>query len=206
MKIYDVTAPIHSDMPVYKNKPEKKPSIKTDTNGHVTESRISIDLHTGTHVDAPLHMFNEGETIETIDIKQLVRQVKVFDLTDAEENISYDDIKDLDIEENDFVIFKTKNSWDEEFNFDFIYVAADAAKHLAEKKIAGVAIDALGIERAQEGHPTHRTLMGNGVIIMEGLRLKDIEPGQYFMVAAPLNVQKTDASPARVLLFDEMIG
>lgn len=206
MKIYDVTAPIHSDMPVYKNKPEKKPSIKTDTNGHVTESRISIDLHTGTHVDAPLHMFNEGETIETIDIKQLVRQVKVFDLTDAEENISYDDIKDLDIEENDFVIFKTKNSWDEGFNFEFIYVAADAAKHLAEKKIAGVAIDALGIERAQEGHPTHRTLMGNGVIIMEGLRLKDIEPGQYFMVAAPLNVQKTDASPARVLLFDEMIG
>lgn len=206
MKIYDVTAPIHSDMPVYKNKPEKKPSIKTDTNGHVTESRISIDLHTGTHVDAPLHMFNEGETIETIDIKQLVRQVKVFDLTDAEENISYDDIKDLDIEENDFVIFKTKNSWDEEFNFEFIYVAADAAKHLAEKKIAGVAIDALGIERAQEGHPTHRTLMGNGVIIMEGLQLKDIEPGQYFMVAAPLNVQKTDASPARVLLFDEMIG
>ncbi|KON91459.1 cyclase family protein [Rossellomorea marisflavi] len=206
MKIYDVTAPIHSDMPVYKNKPEKKPSIKTDTNGHVTESRISIDLHTGTHVDAPLHMFNEGETIETIDIKQLVRPVKVFDLTDAEENISYDDIKDLDIEENDFVIFKTKNSWDEGFNFEFIYVAADAAKHLAEKKIAGVAIDALGIERAQEGHPTHRTLMGNGVIIMEGLRLKDIEPGQYFMVAAPLNIQKTDASPARVLLFDEMIG
>ncbi|KQU59693.1 cyclase family protein [Rossellomorea marisflavi] len=206
MKIYDVTAPIHSDMPVYKNKPEKKPSIKTDTNGHVTESRISIDLHTGTHVDAPLHMFNEGETIETIDIKQLVRPVKVFDLTDAEENISYEDIKDLAIEENDFVIFKTKNSWDEEFNFEFIYVAADAAKHLAEKKIAGVAIDALGIERAQEGHPTHRTLMGNGVIIMEGLRLKDIEAGQYFMVAAPLNVQKTDASPARVLLFDEMIG
>jgi arylformamidase len=206
MKIYDVTAPIHSDMPVYKNKPEKKPSIKTDTNGHVTESRISIDLHTGTHVDAPLHMFNEGETIETIDIKQLVRPVKVFDLTGAEENISYDDIKDLDIEENDFVIFKTKNSWDEEFNFEFIYVAADAAKHLAEKKIAGVAIDALGIERAQEGHPTHRTLMGNGVIIMEGLRLKDIEAGQYFMVAAPLNVQKTDASPARVLLFDKMIG
>ncbi len=206
MKIYDVTAPIHSDMPVYKNKAEKKPSIKTDTNGHVTESRISIDLHTGTHVDAPLHMFNEGETIETIDIKQLVRPVKVFDLTDAEENISYEDIKDLAIEENDFVIFKTKNSWDEEFNFEFIYVAADAAKHLAEKKIAGVAIDALGIERAQEGHPTHRTLMGNGVIIMEGLRLKDIEAGQYFMVAAPLNVQKTDASPARVLLFDEMIG
>jgi arylformamidase len=206
MKIYDVTAPIFNGMPVYKNKPEKQPTIDTNTNGHVTESRISMDVHTGTHVDAPLHMINEGETIETIDIEQLVRPVKVFDLTKADEKISLKDIKGLEIEENDFILFKTKNSWDTEFNFEFIYVAEDAATYLADKKISGVGIDALGIERAQEGHPTHRSLMGSGVIIMEGLQLKDIEAGQYFMVAAPLKIENTDASPARVLLFDELIG
>ncbi|MGD6956373.1 cyclase family protein [Rossellomorea aquimaris] len=206
MKIYDVTAPIFNGMPVYKNKPEKQPAIDTKTNGHVTESRISMDVHTGTHVDAPLHMINEGETIETIDIEQLVRPVKVFDLTKVDEKISLKDIKGLEIEENDFILFKTKNSWDTEFNFEFIYVAEDAAAYLADKKISGVGIDALGIERAQEGHPTHRSLMGSGVIIMEGLQLKDIEAGQYFMVAAPLKIENTDASPARVLLFDELIG
>ncbi len=206
MKIYDVTAPIFNGMPVYKNKPEKQPRIETNTNGHVTESRLSMDVHTGTHVDAPLHMINDGETIETIDIEKLVRPVKVFDVTEVDEKISLKDIEGLEIEENDFILFKTKNSWDTEFNFEFIYVAEDAAAYLADKKISGVGIDALGIERAQEGHPTHRSLMGSGVIIMEGLQLKDIKAGQYFMVAAPLKIQNTDASPARVLLFDEMIG
>ena len=206
MKIYDVTAPIFNGMPVYKNKPEKQPRIETNTNGHVTESRLSMDVHTGTHVDAPLHMINDGETIETIDIEKLVRPVKVFDVTEVDEKISLKDIEGLEIEENDFILFKTKNSWDTEFNFEFIYVSEDAAAYLADKKISGVGIDALGIERAQEGHPTHRSLMGSGVIIMEGLQLKDIKAGQYFMVAAPLKIQNTDASPARVLLFDEMIG
>lgn len=206
MKIYDITAPIFNGMPVYKNKPEKQPEINTNTNGHVTESRISMDVHTGTHVDAPLHMINDGETIETIDIQQLVRPVKVLDLTSVEEKITKKDIENYDIQENDFLLFKTKNSWDTEFNFEFIYVAEDAAAYLKEKKVAGTGIDSLGIERAQEGHPTHRTLMGSRIIIMEGLQLKEIEEGSYFMVAAPLKIEGTDASPARVILMDELIG
>ncbi|MCP3738574.1 cyclase family protein [Rossellomorea sp. BNER] len=205
MKMYDITAPIFNGMPVYKNKPEKQPSIDTNTNGHVTESRISLDVHTGTHVDAPLHMINDGETIETIAIDELVRPVKVLDLSTVEGKISKADIEGYDIQKDDFLLLKTKNSWDTEFNFEFIYVAEDAAGYLADKGIKGVGIDALGIERAQEGHPTHRTLMGNGVIIMEGLQLKDIEEGEYFMVAAPLKIQNTDASPARVLLFDQKL-
>lgn len=206
MKIYDITAPIFNGMPVYKNKPEKQPEINTNTNGHVTESRISMDVHTGTHVDAPLHMINDGETIETIDIQQLVRTVKVLDLTSVEEKITKKDLENYDIQENDFLLFKTKNSWDTEFNFEFIYVAEDAAAYLKEKKVAGTGIDSLGIERAQEGHPTHRTLMGSRIIIMEGLQLKEIEEGSYFMVAAPLKIEGTDASPARVILMDELIG
>lgn len=203
MKIYDVTAPIYEGMPVYKNKEEKQPKITTVTNGHVTESRISLDVHTGTHIDAPLHMINDGDTIETIPIEKLIRPCKVFDLTNVEEKITKEDIEHLPIEKNDFILFKTKNSYDEEFNFSFIYVAECAAHYLVEKEIAGVAIDALGIERAQEGHPTHRTLMSNGIIIMEGLRLKEVPEGEYLMIAAPLKILGTDASPARVVLVKE---
>ncbi|RDI41234.1 cyclase family protein [Falsibacillus pallidus] len=206
MKIYDVTAPIFKGMPVYKNKPEKQPDIKTDTNGHVTESRISLDVHTGTHVDAPLHMINDGETIETIDIEQLVRPCKVMDLTKLDGKITKNDIESYDIQKGDFLLFKTKNSFDQEFNFEFIYLAEDAAQHLAHLGVAGVGIDALGIERAQEGHPTHKVLMNNHVIIIEGLQLQDVEEGTYFMIAAPLKIQGTDASPARILLLDQIIA
>jgi arylformamidase len=202
MKIYDVTAPIFEGMPVYKNKNEKQPEIKTVTNGHVTESRISLDVHTGTHVDAPLHMMNDGATIESIQIEQLIRPCKVFDLTHLEEKIQEKDIQHLSIEKGDFVLFKTKNSFDETFNFDFIYVAQCASRLLAERHIAGVGIDALGIERAQEDHPTHRTLMEKNIIIIEGLRLKEVPEGNYFMVAAPLKIMGTDASPARIVLIE----
>jgi arylformamidase len=204
MKIYDVTAPIFEGMPVYKNKPEKQPKFSTVTNDYVTESRVDMDVHTGTHIDAPLHMVKNGETFETISLEKLVGTCKVFDVTNVEDKILKADITHLDIQENDFVLFKTKNSFDEAFNFEFIYVAEDAAQYLAEKKVRGVGIDALGVERSQPGHPTHKTLFGNNIIIIEGLRLKDVPEGQYFMVAAPLKLVGTDAAPARVLLFENL--
>jgi arylformamidase len=204
MKIYDVTAPIFEGMPVYKNKPEKQPKFSTVTNDYVTESRVDMDVHTGTHIDAPLHMVKNGETFETISLEKLVGTCKVFDVTNVDDKISKADIAHLDIQENDFVLFKTKNSFDDAFHFEFIYVAEDAAQYLAEKKVRGVGIDALGVERSQPGHPTHKTLFGNNIIIIEGLRLKDVPEGQYFMVAAPLKLVGTDAAPARVLLFENL--
>ncbi|MFC3040383.1 cyclase family protein [Virgibacillus xinjiangensis] len=202
MKMYDVSAEIYEGMPVYKNKEEKQPKISTVTNGHVTESRIDLDLHTGTHVDSPLHMINDGETMETINIEDLVGKVKLFDVTHVEDRITKEDIEGFPIERGDFILFKTKNSQEEAFDFDFIFVAADAAEYLAEVGIKGVGIDGLGIERSQPEHPTHRTLFEHRIIIAEGLRLLDVPEGEYFMVAAPLRIKGTDASPARVLLFE----
>jgi arylformamidase len=204
MKMYDVTAPIFEGMPVYKNKPEKQPKFTTVTNDYVTESRVDMDVHTGTHIDAPLHMVKNGETFETISLEKLVGVCKVFDLTNVDDKISKADIAQLDIQENDFVLFKTKNSLEDAFNFEFIYVAEDAAQYLAEKKVRGVGIDALGVERNQPGHPTHKILFGNNVIVIEGLRLKEVPEGKYFMVAAPLKLVGTDAAPARVLLFENL--
>ncbi|MEA3321326.1 MULTISPECIES: cyclase family protein [Bacillaceae] len=202
MKVYDVSSPIYTGMPVYKNKPEKQPKQTTNTNGYVTETRLELDVHTGTHVDAPLHMVVDGETIETLPLDKLVGPCKVFDLTGVEDRITVKDIEGLDIQKDDFLLFKTKNSFDEEFNFDFVFVAEDAAAYLAEIGVSGVGVDALGIERSQEGHPTHKTLFANGVIIIEGLRLKDIAEGEYIMCAAPLKLSGVDASPARIVLMD----
>lgn len=205
MNIYDVSMTIREGMIVYKDTKEKQPKITTKTNGHVTESRIDMDLHTGTHIDSPLHMINDGETMETISIEDLVGPVKVFDVSKAGDSIDKADIEGLDIKEGDFVLFKTKNSFHEsdDFDFDFTFVAADAAEHLADIGIKGVGIDALGIERSQPEHPTHRTLFQNRIIIIEGLRLKEVPQGGYFMVAAPLKIDGTDASPARILLMDK---
>lgn len=202
MKMYDVTGAIYEGMTVYKNKPEKQPKVNQVTDGYVTETRLEFDVHTGTHIDAPLHMVVDGDTFETIPLDNLVGQCKVFDLKEVENGVSKADLERLDIQKGDFVLLKTKNSFEETFNFDFIYLAQDGAEYLSELGVRGVGIDSLGIERSQEGHPTHKTLFANDIIIIEGLRLKEIEQGGYFMVAAPLKLVGTDASPARVLLFE----
>ncbi|MED1594763.1 MULTISPECIES: cyclase family protein [Bacillus] len=204
MKIYDITAPIFEGMTVYKNKPEKQPQFSRTTNAHVTESRITLDVHTGTHIDAPLHMINEGATFESIPLEKLVGPVKVFDLTTVEDGITITDLQHLDIQENDFILFKTRNSFEDEFNYEFIFLKEDGAHYLAERNIRGVGIDALGVERSQPGHPTHKALFDANIILIEGLRLKNVPADPYFMVAAPLKLVGTDASPARVLLFKDI--
>lgn len=200
--MYDVTGTIYEGMTVYKNKPEKQPKLNQVTNGYVTETRLELDVHTGTHIDAPLHMVVNGDTFEAIPLESLVGQCKVFDLTDVEDGITKKDLEKFQIEKNDFILLKTKNSYEDTFNFDFIYLAQDGAEYLSEIGVRGVGIDTLGIERSQEGHPTHKTLFAHKIIIIEGLRLKDIEQGDYFMVAAPLKLVGTDGAPARVLLFE----
>lgn len=205
MKIYDISSPIFEGMPVYKNKPEKQPKIKSVTNAHVTESRLELDVHSGTHIDAPLHMVNDGETFETIPLEDLVGPVKVLDFMHIKDGITREDLEKFNLQEQDFVLFKTKNSLDEDFNPEFIYLKESGANYLAELKIRGVGIDALGVERSQPNHPTHKALFGANIIVIEGLRLSEVVAGSYFMVAAPLKLIGTDAAPARVILIDEYL-
>ena len=201
--IYDISMTINQEMMVYKNKEEKKPVIKQvnffDKDGNY-ESVLSMNLHTGTHIDYPLHMIEKGNTSNTEDLSVLTGKAKVFDLTHLKEKISLTDIEYLDIKKNDFVLFKTKNSLTEEFDYNFIYLDESGAKYLKEKEIRGVGIDALGIERAQENHPTHKLLLSSNIIILEGLRLKDIKEDEYQLFCLPLKIAKVEASPVRAIL------
>lgn len=201
--IIDITLPIYEGMPVYKNKPEKQPTIKETQSGHVHESRICIDVHTGTHIDAPLHMIQNGETIETIELNKLVGPCRVIDLTHVKEQITRADLTPFDINENEIILFKTQNSFDKKFNFNFIFLEVSGADYLAERGIHLVGIDSLGIERSQEGHPTHKKLFESNIIIIEGLKLDHVKPGPYTLYAAPLKLQGIDAAPARVFLIEE---
>ncbi len=205
MKIKDISMEIAPGMPVYKNKQEKKPVftiLSSHQKGDVYETRLAMDLHSGTHIDAPLHMLEDGETTEIYDLQQMVTPCKVIDLTDVEKKIQIADLKKHDITKNDFLLFKTQNSYKDDFTTDFIYLDAAAAKFLAGKEIKGVGIDSLGIERAQSGHPTHKTLLGARIIILEGLALKDVDQGSYKLIVLPLKIAKVEAAPARAILIE----
>lgn len=203
--IYDISMPINEDIQVYKNIKENAPKIKVVANHEETgshASEITMNLHTGTHVDYPLHMIENGKTSDYEVLEKLITPVKVYDLTILKDHIDLETVNKLDIEENDFILFKTKNSFSEEFLFDFVYLDKEAAAYLADKKIKGVGTDGLGIERAQANHPTHKAILGKDMVIIEGLRLKDVPQGTYQMYCLPLKITGVEANPARVILMD----
>ncbi len=208
MKIYDISMTINKDMQVYKNIEAKKPTVSYTsdyTKGNYFETKIFLDTHTGTHFDAPLHMVEGGATIESQDLYNCITKCKVFDLSSLKEQITAEDIKDLDIKENDFVIFKTQNSYEDEFNSNFVFIEKTAAKYLKDKKIKGIGVDALSVERSQPEHESHIALLGGEwTTVLEGLRLKDIKAGEYTLIALPLKLQGIEGSPTRAVLVDNI--
>jgi len=196
---------IHENMMVYKNLEEKRPRIslvKKIPEDTSNESCVTMNVHTGTHIDAPYHMDSDGKTIDQLDITKLLTVARVLDLTGVPGKITRDDLTAHRIQENEFILLKTANSFTELFSAEFIYVAQSGAEYLAQQNISGVGIDGLGIERAQPNHQSHKVLMQKGIIIMEGLRLKDVPAGTYFMCALPLRILGVDGSPARVVLIE----
>jgi len=202
-QIYDISMTIESGMQVYKNKEEKKPEIinmANFSNAKVHETRVAMDVHCGTHLDAALHMIEGGETIEAIPLEELIGTARVIDLTHVKEAIEREHLESLDLQKGEWVVFKTRNSLSEEFDFDFVYLADSGAQYCIERGVQGVGTDGLGIERAQPEYPTHRSLLRNRVHIVEGLRLKDVPAGTYTLVVAPLKLTGIDAAPARAFL------
>jgi len=210
MKVYDISTLIEPDMIVWKNNPNKKPIFETmgshDT-GCSHETKMIMDVHCGTHIDMPLHMIKEGKTMDTFDFTRLITRCKVFDLTYLENPvITADDIQDFNIEKDDFILFKTKNSFrnkEDGFDMKFVYVDESGAQLLKDLEINGVGIDTPGIERSQENHMTHKLLLEDDIIILEGLALKDIEEGSYELIALPIKLKGTEGSWVRAVLIEK---
>jgi arylformamidase len=102
------------------------------------------------------------------------------------------------------VLLKTRNSrlWaSSEFHPDYVGLTADGATYLVNHGVKVVGIDYLSVEEFRKpGAPAHRILLGGGTIIIEGLNLRDVEPGRYELYCLPLRVVGADGAPARVVL------
>jgi len=206
MKIYDVSLPIENSMLVWEG--DNKVSIKTIATvkrDGVALSRFSFGSHTGTHIDAPNHFLEEKPGIDKIDLDKLIGRCIVVDLTKIKGlKILPQHLKKINIKKGDRIVFKTRNFSllkRSSFPKDYVSLSIEAARFLVDRSIFLVGIDFLGIEkRGNPNHPVHKTLLSNGVVIVEGLDLSKIEKGVYDIICLPLKVVGADGSPARALL------
>jgi arylformamidase len=205
--IYDVSVPITSTMPVWPSDPSVNLTpaayVMEDQNRTVRVTKIEMGSHTGTHIDAPWHMLDDGRRMNEIPIETLVGPASVFEIPHAA-SITRGSLEKLKFEGVQRVLFKTENSqhWhDGKFYEQFVYLEPEAAELLVERGVKLVGIDYLSIDKFDsETHPSHFVLLGQNVVIVEGLNLSRVEPGQYHMTALPLNLQDVDGAPTRVIL------
>lgn len=207
--IYDVSVAITTTMPVWPSDPSVKLTpeahISRDKSHTVRVTKIEMGSHTGTHIDAPWHMVEDGRRLNQIPIEILVGLATVFEIPNVP-SIGRADLERLSFAGVQRVLFKTENSghWnDGKFYEQFVYLDPEAAEFLVEQGIKLVGIDYLSIDKFKsEQHPSHFVLLTRNVVIVEGLNLSQISPGKYQMMALPLNLQDVDGAPTRVILSD----
>jgi arylformamidase len=202
MSFIDVTIPIRDGMPVYDRNPGVRlRRARAIADGDVVNiSEIDMGTHTGTHVDAPVHFIEGGAGAESLDPGALIGEAHVIDATSLDGDITAEALATLDLPDRaERFIFKTPNSrlWDlDAFTRDFIRFVESGAVALLERGVRTVGIDYLSIG----DEAAHRTFLGNGVIPLEGLDLREVEPGRYRMYCLALKLVGSDGAPARVLL------
>jgi len=185
-------------MAVYPGDPELSIErvMSLDAGDVANVSRMDLGVHTGTHVDAPLHFFDGAAAVEGLDLDVLVGPALVVEV------VGPGDIQPGAVVEGaDRILFKTRNSaaWaDDGFYEDYAAISPEAAARLVDAGVRLVGVDYLSVG----GVETHQVLLRAGVVAVEGLDLRGIEPGAYTLVCLPVKLEGSDGAPARAILID----
>ena len=205
-RLYDVSVPIRTGGLIYPGNPEilieSQQAISKGAGANV--STIFFGSHTGTHVDAAKHFFDDGQTVDQIPLEKLVGPAILIAMSDSVMSVTAADLAEHDIGSHTRVLIRTRNSAllaGREFQRDYTFLSPDGAEYLVGKGVELVGVDYLSIEQFRSGHHrTHRTLLEKSVVIVEGLDLSEPPPGEYDFYCLPLKLDGLDGAPARAVL------
>jgi arylformamidase len=209
-RLIDVSLPIGPDLLTWPGDPglDVRPSKRISEGDAANVSELRIGTHTGTHVDPPVHFVEGTDPIDLVSLDVLYGQAVVADLTGVAA-IGPTELEGLGLPEGtERLLCRTKNSelWTRmpvEFPDDYVAVTPEGARWLVDRGLRLVGVDFLSVEaKGAGGHPVHHTLLENGVVIVEGLNLSEVEPGDYTFACLPLRITDGDGGPARAMLVE----
>jgi len=198
-KVYDISLPLYSCMPVWQGDPEVviEDTCSIAKGDDCNVSSLRLGSHSGTHIDAPRHFIVDAAGADAISPEILMGFARLVRL----ENASVIDKKILEGLELDGVCRLLLATGFSGKDTNFSYITPDAAGCLLDNGIKLLGTDCPSVDKpGDEGYPVHRALLGGNVIILEGLNLKDVPSADYELICAPLKIKGGDAAPARVFL------
>lgn len=202
MRYIDLTHTFTSDMPVYPEDPkatlEQVAHIDKDT---FNDYKITSVMHVGTHMDAPLHMIEDGKKMDEIKPERFFGKGVLIDVR-GKMNIDLTVLEGIDIEKGSIVLlftgFGSKYRTDDYFK-DYPELKKDFAKRMVEFGVISVGMDMLGPDY-DKPWLTHKILLGHDITILENLTNLNqlLNVGEFEVITLPAKFQ-ADAAPVRVI-------
>lgn len=208
--VVDLTHTIREEMPVYPGTepPRLREGTSYSESGY-RETLLHLFSHTGTHMDAPAHLFEDRTTLDAFPVSQFVGTALCIDCTDvpaggriAMERI---DCRRPEADAADFLLFHTGWSawWGDERYFEgYPCITSEVARYVLDTGKKGVGFDTIGIDPVEDEELVlHRTLFETGdVVVVENLaHLDQVGPGPFSFAALPLKYVCADGAPVRAI-------
>jgi arylformamidase len=176
-------------------------SFSKSQTGSVNIGKITTSLHTGTHVDAPFHFVNHGEKIHDLDVNLFIGKAKMVDVSHYEK-IGAKELHDVDLNGVDHLLLRTSpENNPNQFPINIPYLLPDLAPFLQKCGIKLVGVDIPSVDPLDSKEmAAHHALYQHGIMILENIVLRHIEPGDYELIALPLPIMGADGSPVRAVV------
>ena len=210
MTIYDISVPLSSVTPTYPGDPGIAITswLQLAHGDSANVSLLQFGAHSGTHIDAPAHFLAGAAKVDAVSLESLIGEVEVIELPRERSVIDEEFVLEHCDKRGQRILFKTRNSdfWNnpgDGFRTDYSYLEPAAARRLVEFGIRLVGVDYLSVEKfGSEDFETHRVLLANDVVILEGLDLRQVPAGRYELICLPLRIAEGtgDGAPARAVL------
>jgi len=168
-------------------------------------SELSLSAHGGTHVDAPSHFIAGGKTIDEYGPESFILPAVVIGIRDREK-VRMEECRGAGVSKGCAILFKTRNSEtglcrSGIFSGDFVHITPEAAGWCAQREVSLVGLDYITIDPCEGSRfPAHRILLERGILVLEGINLEGVPPGEYTLICLPLKIPGAEAAPARAVL------
>lgn len=203
MKIWDISPLISEKIAVFPGDQKFQRNISMSfPKDHLTLSSLFTTVHLGAHADATNHYHAKGEGIDKRDLSLYLGNCQVIQVSPKGGRILPQEIQEI---QSKRILFRTDSfpnpdSW----NGDFRSLSPELIEHLHRNGVVLVGIDTPSVDPADSKDlESHQALWKTKMAVLEGLTLNQVSPGIYSLIALPLPIKDSDASPVRAILLEQ---
>lgn len=176
-------------------------SWSKEESGSVNVGKLTMSIHTGTHIDAPFHFDNEGKKVIDLDVQVYVGPARIIDVSNLE-SIGKKELECFNLEGVERLLLRTSSHGKaNEFPDVIPHLRADIAPFLSNKGIRLIGVDVPSVDPLDDKElAAHHQLFKHGIHILENVVLDHVTDGDYELIALPLALTDADGSPVRAVI------